>query len=644
MSLFLSLRLAGRRALVVGGGTVALRKTRSLLEAGADVRVIAPSILPDLLELLRQHGGVGDERSFARGDAADAFVVVVATGDDEINALVVAEARYAGAIVVDSTDPERGDATMLALARLGDVTVAVDSGGSTPAFAKRIAHDVRERLGDAYGRAARVLAHARTYVKAVLPIGERAAVLRALADLPIETLGAMNPVEIEHEAEAAIDRLRGKEEAPTPRTAVCASRSSALALTQTRMVAALLAQRGIATTILPVSTTGDRVQDRPLAEIGEQSLFVKELERALQTGRADYAVHSCKDLPTATPADMSIAAISQREDPRDVFCSERYPTFASLPAGATVGTSSLRRRAQLAAMRPDLHYADLRGNVDTRLRKLRDGDYDAIVLAAAGLARLNLRAEHTVAFSLDEMVPAVAQGALAIETRADDAALIAELRAAVNDQATQWAVVCERTALAALQGGCQAPIGIHAGLQDGRTIVRGVVATPDGSKVVRALIGGDVDSLESARALGLALAENLLAQGAGTIVEALARPRALPLAGRTVVLPRTQSRPSRIAAALRQSGATVLELRADTPLPGDLPDLLIFPSSGAVAVAGPYLVELALRGHYPPIGVMGPQTREAAEIAGLTVLLEAPEPSVELLVGLVSSFLEGSGP
>ncbi|HEY5257512.1 MAG TPA: hydroxymethylbilane synthase [Candidatus Baltobacteraceae bacterium] len=641
MPLFLSLRLTGRRALVVGGGTVALRKTRSLLDAGATVRVVAPSILPELRELLADDAA-RLERAYESRDIADAFVVVVATGDDAINERVAADARAAGAIVVDATQSQRGDATMLALARLGDLTVAVDSGGSSPAFAKRVAGDIKERLGEVYGRAARVLAHARTYVLAVVPAGERAPVLRALCDLPVETLGAMNPVEIEHEAEAAIDRLRGKEEAPTPRTAICASRASALALVQTRTVAARLARRGIATTILTVTTTGDRVQDKPLASIGAQSLFVKELERALQARDADYAVHSCKDLPTALPDDMAIVAISAREDPRDAFCSERYETFAALAPGATVGTSSLRRRAQLAALRPDLRYDDLRGNVDTRLRKLRDGQYDAIVLAAAGLARLNVRATYTVPFSIDEIVPAVAQGALAVETRAGDDALGAELRAAINDETTERAVACERAALAALQGGCQAPIGIHACLEGGRTIVRGVVATTDGSKVVRATIGGDVDSLESARSLGVALADNLLAQGAGVIVAALSRPDFQPLSGRAIVLPRTLPRPSRIAAALRDAGAVVHELRAETPFPGAAPDLLVFASSGSVGVAGPYLAHLAASGIRPAVAVMGPQTREAAETAGLDVALEAPEPGIDLLVGLVCDYLEGS--
>ena len=294
-----------------------------------------------------------------------------------------------------------------------------------------------------------------------------------------------------------------------PDTAVCASRSSALAMTQTRLVAAKLAQFGIPTTILNVTTAGDRDQQRSFAELGEQNIFVKELEIALREGRAHYAVHSCKDLPSTLPADMELTAISAREDPRDVFCSERYRHFSDLPAGAAVGTSSMRRRAQLAAMRPDLQYTGLRGNVDTRLRKLREGSYDAIVLAAAGLHRLGARSAHMVPFEIGELVPAAGQGALAVETLAN-AQLAPHLRKAVNDDKTERAVHCERAALAALRGGCQAPIGIHA-FYDGEILVAAGAAAPDErSPVTRDRVSAPAPTLQAARELGEQLAARLL--------------------------------------------------------------------------------------------------------------------------------------
>lgn len=290
--------------------------------------------------------------------------------------------------------------------------------------------------------------------------------------------------------------------------AVCASRSSALAMTQARIVAAKLAQGGIASTILNVTTTGDRFTDRPLAAIGSENLFVKELESALRERDADYAVHSCKDLSSTLPADMAIAAISAREDPRDVLCSERFENFAALPEGARVGTSSPRRRAQLHALRPDLRYEDVRGNVDTRLRKLREGNYDAIVLAAAGLKRLGATCAHVAPFDCETVVPAAGQGALAVETLASNVELARVLRAAVNDERAELAVLCERSALRALRGGCQAPIGIHAFDRDGCTIVIGAYARADDT-LARAQASAVVTCAPEAEALGISLAKEL---------------------------------------------------------------------------------------------------------------------------------------
>ena len=515
---------------------------------------------------------------------------------------------------------------------------------------------VPQHGSDLIAAAARTLARIRTYVKAVLPPQQRGPVFHEMAGLPIERLATMNAVEAEHETEAAIRRVvraagHDDEQPGGARTTrlICASRASALAMTQTRMVAAKLAQHGIATEILNVTTTGDRVQDRSLAAIGAESLFVKELELALRDGRAQYAVHSCKDLPSALPADMTIAAISAREDPRDAFCSERYASFAALPAGARVGTSSLRRRAQLAALRPDLNYADVRGNVDTRLRKLREGQYDAIVLAHAGLRRLGVRATHTVPFESDVVVPAVAQGALAVETRADAPETAARIRAALNDERTERAVLCERAALRELQGGCQAPIGIHARFEGERLRVEGVIASLDGTHVVRDRCEGLVRNAEQAEALGAQLARRLLESGASAILAVSPRPHALPLSGRVIVLPRAHERAGRLAAALRADGAEVVELR-----PGDaqasalgtrVPDLIVFPSSAAVNAASAYLRRVYRYERRPAIAAMGPESSAAAHAAGFTPDVVAPDSPIEALVGAVRAHLlakEGS--
>jgi hydroxymethylbilane synthase len=325
----------------------------------------------------------------------------------------------------------------------------------------------------------------REYVKETFPAVERAPILRALAERSVAELASM------------------------PATAlVCASRRSELAAIQSRSVAARLAERGIATSILGVTTHGDRDRERPIEEIGGVNVFVKELEEALRARRADYAVHSCKDLAGALPPDMRIAAITRREDPRDAFCSERYADFESLPPGAVVGTSSPRRRALLAALRPDLRYENLRGNVDTRLRKLADGAYDAIVLAMAGLNRLGLRAAHVVPFAVERLVPAVGQGALAVETRAEDDRLAETLRSAVNDPSSELCVECERAALRQLRAGCSAPLGIHARLAGSTMVVEGAYVAPSGT-IYRKRLERGVSSPEEARTLGIELCAHL---------------------------------------------------------------------------------------------------------------------------------------
>jgi hydroxymethylbilane synthase len=459
-------QLDGRLAVIVGGGDVALRHAESLLAAGLRLRVIAPQIDTRLRELVERCHGTIAERLFEKNDVTGAAVVVAASDSADVNARAVADAHSQNVPAFDATEDERA-------------------------------------------AAARTLERMHTYVKAVVPQAERAPVLRALSSLPIERLARMNPVEGEHEVEAIVERLRGNERAHTT-SAICASRASALAMTQTRTVAARLARQGIATTILNVTTTGDRVQDRPISAIGSDNVWVKEIELALRDGRAQYAVHSCKDLPGDLAPDMHLVAISQREDPRDAFCSERYASFTDLPPGSVVGTSSLRRRAQLQAWRPDLRFEDIRGNVDTRLRKLREGKYDAIVLAMAGLKRLGVGATHTVPFSEDEIVPAVAQGALAVEMRRDGNADLANaLHAAMNDAHAELAVQCERAALRTLRAGCNAPLGIHARFVGDVLVVNGAYAIVERNHVLRERLTARVASTDEAEVLGEALAHAL---------------------------------------------------------------------------------------------------------------------------------------
>lgn len=294
---------------------------------------------------------------------------------------------------------------------------------------------------------------------------------------------------------------------------VIASRGSQLALWQAHWVQGQLAALGHESRIEIIKTTGDRITDVPLAKVGTKGLFTKEIEEALLDGRADLAVHSLKDLPTELPAGLVLAAVPQREDPRDAIVGKR---LADLPAGARVGTSSLRRSAQLKKLRPDLVIESVRGNLDTRLRKLDEGQYDAIVLAAAGLRRLGWAGRIAETLGPEVMCSAVGQGALAIETRESGAGFDAVR--ALNDASTHSAVLAERGVLGSLGGGCQVPIGAHARIEGERLYVLGVVASPDGSEIIRAEADGPV---EDAEALGRALGAALLERGAKRILEAV---------------------------------------------------------------------------------------------------------------------------
>ena len=295
---------------------------------------------------------------------------------------------------------------------------------------------------------------------------------------------------------------------------VIGSRGSQLALWQSKWVAYRLEQMGVATRIEIIKTTGDKVTDVPLSKVGTKGLFTKELEEALLARSIDLAVHSLKDMPTELPAGLVLAAVPAREDARDALVGRK---LKDLPRGALVGTSSLRRAAQLRAMRKDLRVEPVRGNLDTRLRKLDSGQFKAIVLAAAGLRRLGWEDRIAETLTVETMCPAAGQGALAIEAR-DEAGRIVDALRGLDHEPTRVAVTAERAVLAGLGGGCQVPIGAHAWIEDGLLCLRAVVAAPDGSK----LIGRRVEGAPGdAHMLGARLAEELLNGGARAILDAV---------------------------------------------------------------------------------------------------------------------------
>jgi len=322
------------------------------------------------------------------------------------------------------------------------------------------------------------------------------------------------------------------------------SRGSQLALWQANHISALLRARGHEVEIEIIHTTGDKITDVALAKVGTKGMFTKEIEEALAAGRVDLAVHSLKDLPTELPKGFEIAAITKREDPRDAFCSRHYAKIEDLPQNARVGTSSLRRQAQLKAIRPDLDIHPLRGNVDTRLRKLEQGEYDAIILASAGLRRLGKTELIKQVIPAEIMCPAAGQGALGIEIREGDA-VTRELLEFLNDPAARAATTCERALLNSLGGGCQVPIGAFAEIRTGRPSehereghdfsraaatdqkgpasagggrihLESIVADPDGTRVLRDSRDGD-----DPEKLGNQAGASLLARGGDQILEAV---------------------------------------------------------------------------------------------------------------------------
>lgn len=734
----IALDLRGRLVVVVGGGGVAERKVRGLLAAGARVRVVAARANRQLRAAAQRHEIELCERPYQHDDLAGAVIAYAATDDDGVNATVVREARARGVLVDDASNRQRSDFATPLAHHVGPLTFAVDTGGRSPSFARRLLAELRGHFDERYASAAQTLWHAREYAKVTLPAGERSAVMASLAARDIDELAALHPACVEHEVDAlyaalqspsreatgangatepsdeAVDdgtdtpvqaandqaTARSEETADAlPRRAtddvpfvsgaegralVAVTRGSALALWQTRHVAAVLARSGIASIALTVATQADRVQDRALAALGTEGVFVKELELALREGRADYAVHSCKDLPSTLPDDMRLAAIGPRADPRDAFCSERYATFDALPPGAIVGTSSPRRRAQLGGRRPDLVFETIRGNVETRLRKLREGRFDAIVLALAGLERLGVRAAYTVAFEPDVVVPAVGQGALALETRAGEIALAERLHAAFADSPTEFAVAAERAFLRTCRGGCQAPVGAYGTYTGGVLSLRAIIAAPEGQHVVADDVVGRVASRDDCERLGGELAERLLDQGGEAILAAAVETRAPgpledgarvgepkpladgagtpdadtlaepmgadtpdALAGRVFLLPRTQERPSTIAPAFERAGARVVQahdgVAAAAAFAKRPPDVLLFPSSGSVQAVLPYLASLRASGVRPIVAGMGDASSAAARAAGFPPDVVATEPTIAAFVQSVTRYLVEHG-
>lgn len=411
------------------------------------------------------------------------------------------------------------------------------------------------------------------------------------------------------------------------RSLTVGTRTSKLARWQTEHIIQLLqaAWPHLRCRVESFVTQGDKVLDKPLPEIGGKGLFTAELEQALRQGAIDIAVHSLKDLPVADAPGLMLGAITSRADVQDGLVARHGWTLATLPVGAVVGTSSVRRQAQLHAVRPDLQMKPIRGNVETRLRKVRDGDYDATILAAAGLKRLGLEAAVTEWLDLDVMLPAPGQGALAVQCRADDVAT-REVLAAIDDPSVRAAVTTERTFLNALGGGCAAPIAAYAQPTADGLYMRALVASPDGRTVIRVTGKG-----EDGRALGLQLAHDAREQGAAALLTPLGA-HVGPLHGRRIVVTRAPHQAHDLSDRLAALGAEPVIIPAIriAPMPDPMPlaqaihtlstyDWLIFTSANGVAMFGqhPGTLSTLHAPHAPKIAAVGPATAQALAEHGL---------------------------
>lgn len=425
-----------------------------------------------------------------------------------------------------------------------------------------------------------------------------------------------------------------------------ATRGSVLAWTQAGTVADSLRSLGHEVDMVRITTSGD-VTTAPLSSLGGAGVFVGAVRAAVLSGECDLAVHSFKDLPTAPVEGLRLGAVPPREDPSDALCGRGNVTLAALPAGATVGTGSPRRAAQLRARRPDLEVVDIRGNVETRLRRTAT-DLDAVVLASAGLRRLGLADRISEAFDPDDFLPAPAQGALAVECRSDAPAELLAALAALDDTATRLAALAERAVLSGLQAGCAAPVAAHARVAAGRLTLTATVVSVDGRVHLMERADAGARDAASALALGADVAGRLLASGAGTLVNlAAAKPR--PLAGRRVLLP-TRA-PAGLAEAIRAAGAEVVQAEFTRQEPLPLSDLDAATAQGfdwVVVTSTATLAALAASGydlsaHLTPdtkVAAIGPATANALTAAGLVPDLAARPGGG---AALVAAFPSGPG-
>ena len=510
------LSLTDELCTVVGGGEVAARKVASLLAAGATVRMIAPQLSEAARSLLGQAKLTHLAREYQVGDLRGSTLAFAATDAPRVNAAVYREASQSGIPVNVADNPAQCTFFLPAKLQRGPIAIAISTQGASPALARQLRERIETAVPAAYGRLAQLLGRLRPELAArVTSSEERARRWRQVLDGKVLALLEAGR---EHEAEALARRVLGLwanvTEPAGGEQVVIGTRGSKLALAQTQLAVAMLERLGVSAEVKVIRTAGDASR-APRLESGT-GMFVKEIEHALLAGDVNLAVHSLKDLPTGDRPGLALAAVPERADPHDALVTGTGVGLARLAPGCRVATSSPRREAQLRAFRPDLVFVPVRGNVDTRLRKLAAGQFDALVVAYAGLVRLG-RADHaTELIPFEICLPAPGQGALAVQARADDLEM-RQLAGRLDHRPTRLAATAERSFLARLAAGCTVPAGALGTVDDDRLLLQGVVAEVTGKQVIRRQVEGRA---EEAEALGVKLAEEMLAAGAGEILAA----------------------------------------------------------------------------------------------------------------------------
>jgi len=507
------IKLAGRLCVVVGGGEVAARKVGALLASGARVRVIAPELCGSLRRLVESGEVEHVARDYAPGDLNGSRLAVAATDDGSVNEAVWREAERSGVLINVVDQPDLCSFYAPSVLQRGPIQIAISTEGTSPALARRLRQKLEDAVPREYGDLASLLGSLREELKEACSCS-REREERWRSTLEGEVLSLLRRGKRE-EARAAARRLLGLAPATAAKQDALGAvrigtRGSALALAQATAIAECLSQAGARVEMITIRTTGDRRADLKGAPMG---VFVREIEEALLRGEVDLAVHSMKDLPTGPRPGLVIAAVPEREDPSDVIITRTGEPLDKLPLGSRVATSSPRRVAQLRAHRPDLAFVPVKGNVDTRLRKLERGDFDALVLAYAGLARLGRSEVIAERLPYDICLPAPGQGALALQVREQDA----ELRRFVEQldhEPSRLAVEAERAFLAGVGGGCSVPAGALGVTEGGHLIVKGILQTAEAGDLIRDQVEGPTDR---ASELGTELAKRVLAAMPGRI-------------------------------------------------------------------------------------------------------------------------------